>query len=98
MRKEGLGGKEIEKACVDPLPLYGSLDEQALMGSECQLRKAFSGLKGMEKRHDVGEEAGGTNQGKHWWNTWVCELLLYREKQILQNKFHRLIEKKITVP
>lgn len=64
------------------------------MGSESQLREAFSGLKGMEERHEVGEEAGGTSQGKHRWNTWVCELLLYREKQILQNKFHRLIEKK----
>lgn len=38
--------------------------------------------------------ACGTNQGKHRWGPWVCELLRYREKHIQQEKSHRFIKTK----
>lgn len=71
MRKERLGGKEIEKACVDLPLLYGSFDEQALAVSECPLKRVGAPgslsvvRRGWKRKGQVGEEAGDKAQVKH---------------------------------
>lgn len=65
MRKERLGGKEIEKACVDLPLLYGSFDEQALTVSECPLKRV--GAPGRLSVVRRGWKRGGQGAGGGRW-------------------------------
>lgn len=64
MRKERLGGKEIEKACADLPLLYGSFEEQALTVSECPLKRVGAAGRLSVVRSGCKREGQGAGGGR----------------------------------